>query len=277
MTDSHFLFFLSLSAKAVNFLEQVPLVEEAVIASLSTLGDGNWRMGEGVGKGGKIGNTAIENEKALVGHFIRRSFINRGLISNTIDDALDDVITTLVNALNMLAKGRRPQMGSIYFLNNVSFIRSRLLDSPETSIDSLIAPETRNIINSNFRVAKATYFDSNFSPLIQSLGDDKEPSGGLLGSGRSAQMKEKWSRFFSAFEELAERHRVARVMPDDPQGRVMLQDEAVRLVLPLLLRFTEKHKDKEFSKSGSFLLFLGAAFVLLTAKLFFSLNRSSEM
>lgn len=71
----HTSFFLS--AKAVNFLEQVPLVEEAVIASLSTLGDGNWRMGEGVGKGGKIGTTGIENEKALVGHFIRRSFVNR--------------------------------------------------------------------------------------------------------------------------------------------------------------------------------------------------------
>lgn len=182
---------------------------------------------------------------------------------------------TLVNALNTLAKGRRPQMGSIYFLNNISFIRSRLLDNPETPIDSLIATETQNAINSNFRIAKATYFDSNFSPLIQSLGDDKERSGGLVGSGRSAQMKEKWSRFFSAFEELAERHRVARVMPDDPRGRVMLQDEAVRLVLPLLLRFTEKHKDKEFSKSGSFMFFFRRC--VCVDKLLFSSNRSSEM
>ncbi|GJJ10642.1 hypothetical protein Clacol_004869 [Clathrus columnatus] len=220
-----------LVTKAISFLEQIPLVEEAVVASLATLGDGNWRMGEGVGKGGKVGSTAAENDRVLLEHYIH------------------DVVTTLINTLNTLSKGRQPQMGSIYLLNNISSLRSRLLDSTESTIDTLISKETLNIINSNFRIARAAYFDSNFSPLIQSLGDDKERSGGLVGSGRSAQMKEKWSRFFDAFEELAERHRVARVMPDDPDGRVMLQDEAVRLVLPLLLRFTEKHKDKEFSKT----------------------------
>ncbi|GJJ10669.1 hypothetical protein Clacol_004896 [Clathrus columnatus] len=222
-----------LVTKAISFLEQIPLVEEAVVASLATLGDGNWRMGEGVGKGGKVGSTAAENDRVLLEHYIH------------------DVVTTLINTLNTLSKGRRPQMGSIYLLNNISSLRSRLLDSTESTIDTLISKETLNIINSNFRIARAAYFDSNFSPLIQSLGDDKERSGGLVGSGRSAQMKEKWSRFFDAFEELAERHRVARVMPDDPDGRVMLQDEAVRLVLPLLLRFTEKHKDKEFMATFS--------------------------
>lgn len=173
----------------------------------------------------------------------------KGFTISPIHHSLDDVVTTLISTINILSKGRRPQMGSIYFLNNISFLRSRLLQNTESSVDTCIAKETRDVMNSNFRIAKAAYFDSNFSPLIQSLADDKERSGGIVGSGRSAQMKEKWSRFFSAFEELAERHRVARVMPDDPDGRVMLQDEAVRLVLPLLLRFTEKHKDKEFSKS----------------------------
>lgn len=64
--------FLFFCLQTVHFLEQIPLVEEAVIASLSTLGDGNWRMGEGVGKGGKIGGTTVENERALLEHYIRK-------------------------------------------------------------------------------------------------------------------------------------------------------------------------------------------------------------
>ena len=98
-------------------------------------------------------------------------------------------------------------------------------------------------------MAKAAYFDSNFSPLIQSLADEKERGGGLVVGGKSAAMKEKWSRFFDALEEVTERHRVARVLSDDPDGRAMLQDEVVRLVIPALLRFTQKNKDREFSKS----------------------------
>ena len=77
-----------------------------------------------------------------------------------------------------------------------------------------------------------TYFDSNFSLLIQALADEKERSGGLVGGGKSALMKEKWNRFFDALDEVSERHRVARVLADDPDGRNLLQEEVVRLVIP---------------------------------------------
>lgn len=62
-------------------------------------------------------------------------------------------------------------------------------------------------------------------------------------------MKEKFATFFDALEECAERHRFARVLGDDPEGREGLADDVVRLVLPALQRFMQKHKDKEFSKS----------------------------
>lgn len=163
---------------------------------------------------------------------------------------VDDVIATLISTLNTLSTaGKRPQMGSIFLLNNVSHLRTRLLDASESSIDELISKPAQDILNSNFRTAKAGYFDSNFSPLIQALADEKERSGGLVGGGKSAMMKEKWSRFFDALEEVAERHRVARVLADDPDGRSMLQEEVVRLVIPALLRFTQKNKEKEFSRS----------------------------
>ncbi|KAF8515644.1 Cullin repeat-like-containing domain protein [Gautieria morchelliformis] len=220
-----------LTVNTIKYLKQIPDVETAVITSLVTLGDGNWKMGEGVGKGGKVGGPTDGNERVLLEHYIY------------------DVIVTHINTLNTLSKaGRRPQMGSIYLLNNVSHVRNQLIDSPDSTIDTFLSKPTQDILNSNFRTARAAYFDSNFSPLIQALADEKERSGGLVGGGKSAIIKEKWSRFFDALDEVTERHRVARVLADDPEGRSTLQDEVVRLVIPALLRFTQKNKEKEFSK-----------------------------
>lgn len=224
-------------------------MEEAVIASLATLGDGNWKMGEGVGKGGKMGGPVDGNERVLLEHYICES---QPSSSCPLLIFLVDVIVTVVGTLNTLSvMGRRPQMGSIYLLNNISHLRNRLLDAPESSIDEFLPKPTQDVLNSNFRTAKAAYFDSNFSPLIQALADEKERSGGLVGGGKSALMKEKWNRFFDALDEVSERHRVARVLADDPDGRNMLQEEVVRLVIPALLRFTQKNKEKEFSKRKS--------------------------
>jgi hypothetical protein len=44
------------------------------MACLVALGDGNWNMGEGVGKGGKaIGNTQAEVEFFILGHYLREA------------------------------------------------------------------------------------------------------------------------------------------------------------------------------------------------------------
>jgi exocyst complex component 7 len=232
----------------VKYLKQIPDVEGAVSASLATLGDGNWKMGEGVGKGGKVGGPMDGNERVLLEHYICE-FRFSSLCYYLALALSVDVIVTLISTLNTSSvMGRRAQMGSIYLLNNISHLRNRLLDAPESSIDEYLSKPTQDILNSNFRTAKAAYFDSNFSPLIQALADEKEQSRGLVGGGKSAMMKEKWSRFFDALEEVSERHRVARVLSDDPDGRSMLQEEVVRLVIPALLRFTQKNKEKEFSK-----------------------------
>ena len=71
------------------------------------------------------------------------------------------------------------------------------------------------------------------------------------------QLKEKWMRYWEVLDELVERHRFARVLLDDDEGRGLLADEAVRLVIPSLERFVTRNRDKDFTKSmfpASFLL-----------------------
>jgi exocyst complex protein 7 len=109
----------------------------------------------------------------------------------------------------------------------------------------ILSRPTQDAINSNFRTAKAGYFDSNFSPLLQALADDKDKSG----SGGKAAAKEKFTRFFDLLEETRERHQLARVLEDDEEQREMLEDEVVKLVVPSLQRFTQRMREKEFSKS----------------------------
>jgi len=77
--------------------------------------------------------------------------------------------------------------------------------------------------------------------LLSALGDDRN-------KGKQVT-KEKFATFFDALEEVAERHRFARVLGDDEDGRNGLADDVVRLVIPALQRFMQKTKDKEFSKS----------------------------
>jgi exocyst complex component 7 len=101
------------------------------------------------------------------------------------------------------------------------------------------------VLNSNFRTAKAGYFDSNFSPLVQALAEDKDKAGG----GGKAAAKEKFTRFFDLLEETKERHQLARVLEDDEEQRRPLEEEAVKLVVPSLQRFAQKMLEKEFSKS----------------------------
>ena len=53
-----------------------------------------------------------------------------------------------------------------------------------------------------------------------------------------------------------ETHEVARLLPDDPDGREGVVDEVVKLVVPSLRRFIQKNKEKEFSKSAWISCFL---------------------
>ena len=55
-------------------MQRIPEVKTAVGSALVALGDGNWKMGEGiqVGKGSKVGEI---DEHVITEHFIRTSVV----------------------------------------------------------------------------------------------------------------------------------------------------------------------------------------------------------
>ncbi|KAF5380112.1 hypothetical protein D9615_006243 [Tricholomella constricta] len=210
----------------VKYMERLPQVETAVGSALLTLGDGNWKMGEGVqvGKSAKAGES---DESVVLEHFIY------------------DVVVTTVSSLNTLSRSsRRPAIASIFLLNNISYLRHHIILEPIfPALPALLPKSAQDYLNSNFRTAKAAYFDSNFSPLMQALTDDPKEK------INKAATKEKFTRFFDLLEEVMERHKLAKVMEDDADGRETIGEEVVKLVIPSLQRFSQKHRDKEFSKN----------------------------
>ncbi|OSD02576.1 hypothetical protein PYCCODRAFT_1435235 [Trametes coccinea BRFM310] len=206
----------------VEYLERMPAVKDAAASALLTLGDGNWKMGEGT----QIGKSkpAEVDEQTVLEHFTY------------------DVVNATVQSLLALSRmNKRPAFGAIFLLNNISYLRTHLLVRPRTDVPSILSRPSQELLQSNFRTAKAGYFDANFSPLLQTLIDEKD-------KGKSA-VKEKFTRFFDLLDEVTERHSIARVLQDDPEGRATVADEAVKLVVPSLQRFIQRNLGKEFSKN----------------------------
>ncbi|KAJ7184391.1 Cullin repeat-like-containing domain protein [Mycena filopes] len=215
---------------AVKYMDRLPEVHSAASAALLQLGDGNWKMGEGVqvGKGSKLGDG---DEQLILEHFVF------------------DVITTAIASLTTISRTqRRPAYGSMYLLNNMSYLRHHTVLSPtHDALLDLLSRPAQEALNSNFRTAKAGYFDSNFSPLLQTLTD--EPGNAKGGSSGRAAVKDKFTKFYELLEEVLERHKIARILEDDPEAREAIGDDVVKLVVPSLVRFTNKYREKEFSKN----------------------------
>ncbi|KAK7685042.1 hypothetical protein QCA50_011878 [Cerrena zonata] len=136
-------------------MERLPELQDAVGPALQMLGDGNWKMGEGVqvGKGPKTNDL---DERTIMEHY------------------LFDVVSSVINTLLTLSRtNKRPSFGSIFLLNNISYFRAHIIIEPKTDIPSLLSKPARDLLESNFRTAKAAYFDSNFSPLMQTLTEEK--------------------------------------------------------------------------------------------------------
>ena len=53
----------------MQYLERLPDVQDAVASALMTLGDGNWRMGEGVQLGQKAPKIADIDERTILEHY----------------------------------------------------------------------------------------------------------------------------------------------------------------------------------------------------------------
>lgn len=150
----------------------------------------------------------------------------------------------MVTSLVTLSRSqRRPAFGSVFLLNNISYLRTHLLTEPINGVDALLSSQGRELLNSNFRMAKANYMDANLSPLLTALGDDKEKS--------KSSVKEKFTRFFDLLDELVERHAIAAVLPDESEveERETVCQEVVLLVVPLFQKFMQKNPGKDFSRS----------------------------
>jgi len=205
-----------------NLLE----VRDAVGDALAALGDGNWKMGDGmrVTNASKLG---VGSEQVLLEHYIY------------------DVTNTMLSSLTTLSRAQqRPSVGSVFLLNNVAYLRAELLDTRHP-VTGLLSRPTRDVLASAFRTAKASYFDANMAPLVQALADDSRERG-----GRGA-LKERFTRFYDLLEEAKERHALMHVLEDNSSARQELADEVVRLVVPSLQRFMQKTREKEFSKNPS--------------------------
>jgi len=97
----------------------------------------------------------------------------------------------------------------------------------------------------------------NFTALIQTLSDDRSDSK----SGGKTAAKEKFTRFFDLLDEILERHRMAKVFDssggiqsqedeeEEAEERAGLGNEVTSFVIPTLKRFTQKQKDRDFSKN----------------------------
>lgn len=222
--------------ETVKYITRIPEVQGAVSAALLALGDGNWKMGEGiqVGMSQKLGEG---DEAVILEHFIH------------------DVVSTAITSLTTISRtARRPTFGAMFLLNNVAYLRANI--DPQ-----FLSKPTLDMLQSNFRTAKAGYYDSNFSPLMQAITDDSRnaPSGGGLsglgGGGKAAQQaKDKFVRFYDNFDEVVERHRIGKVLDADgcENERRTVEEEVVMLVVPSLKRFiTRAGQKKDFSKNPS--------------------------
>lgn len=200
-----------------------------------------------IGKAPVKGET---DESTVLEHYLCAYYPSSLVLYNPhIDSFVVDVVNSVIGTLQTLSRtGKRPSFGSIFLINNISYLRSRLL-SPQADILPILSKPTQDTLNSNFRTAKAAYFDSNFSPLMQTLQEEKD-------KGKSA-IKDKFTRFFDLLEEVSERHKLARVLQDDREGRDQMADEVVKMVVPSLQRFMQKHGGKDLSRSKFMFWFEG--------------------
>ena len=157
---------------------------------------------------------------------------------------VDVVSTTIISLATLSRSQRRAAFGSIFLLNNISYLRTHLLTQPNDGVDALLSSQARELLNSNFRTAKANYMDTNLSPLLAVLAEDKDKN-------KSSVVKEKFTRFFDLLDELVERHAIAAVLPDDSEGeeRETICQEVVLLVVPLFRGFIQRNPGKDFSRS----------------------------
>ena len=151
----------------MHHLEQLLEVRSAVGPTLMTLGDGNWKMGDGAQAKPNKGKPAPGSESLLIAHYackLYHSPTRYVLVSHP--SITDDVVTTLLSSLTSLARMQKClSFGSVFLLNNPLYLCTKLLQ-PRLPLLEIISRPTQDVINLNFHTTKAGYFDSNFSLLL---------------------------------------------------------------------------------------------------------------
>ncbi|TEB24086.1 hypothetical protein FA13DRAFT_1797469 [Coprinellus micaceus] len=231
--------------ETVTYISKIPDVQGAVSAALLALGDGNWKMGEGV-QVGAVGKRAqpTPSSSAYGGMDGEEEGPDEG--REVLEHYIHDVISTALASLTTISKtSRRPAFGAIFLLNNIAYLRIHLISSPTASL--VVSKSTLDLLQSNFRMAKAGYYDANFTPLMQAISDAPPPGGqggstfGGLG-GAKGGAKDKFIRFYDVFDEVVERHRIGKVLSEEglENERHVVEEEVVSLVVPSLRRFIGK-------------------------------------
>ena len=59
-----------ITTSTIAYLNQVPPVADAMASALNTLGDGNWRMGEGMSKTGQRQGVPDDDESGVLENYI---------------------------------------------------------------------------------------------------------------------------------------------------------------------------------------------------------------
>ena len=156
--------------QVVHYVERILDAQEAVGAVLLSLGDWNWRMGDGM----PITKSDLGpgDEQIIIEHFMCTSFLLASrfpFLSWRCEHCLCQ--------LSISKPQKRPFFRSIYLLNNVAHLRMPILLEPRNkNIIPLLSRPARDALNSNFRLAKSEYFNSNFMSLLGVLADERRRS-----------------------------------------------------------------------------------------------------
>lgn len=234
---------------------------EVVAPLLTTLGAGNWMMGQG---GAPVLSLGLDSEGG----------------ESILSQYLCDVLATCLDALEARSRAiRQPSTASIFLLNNIGHIQREIVSNREGSssgstsshhLSVYLGSIGQELPGGAMRQATKAYLDV-WSPVAGALMDDnisaalgssmanissvpssRSASSKITAMGSSNEknaVKDRFAKFYDSLDDLERLHRAYPIAREDPQLRERLRSDVVRLVCPLYARFVAKHRAGDFSKN----------------------------
>ncbi|CAG8569094.1 9788_t:CDS:10 [Funneliformis mosseae] len=215
-----------LTSTTLQHLKRLTDYQETVETMLLTLGDGNWNVSE------KEPNFS-------------RDRTVRGMSANAIlQHYFADVLESLTITLDFKAKSyKKTALTCIFLLNNYHYV----LKSIRTQFFSILEE-----IGYKYEKMVKRYNDGyldTWKPCFANLMDSVVRGGTLKTalSNEKGNVKEKFKNFNTEFEEMYKVHK-GYAIPDLELRSQVIKD--IKMVLmPMYIRFLEKHQQSEFSKN----------------------------